>query len=121
MPLAVINFCNILGLRAALRWLPIAIAVRPVSESIKTKNEMGLPIEQTGPGSGGRTLRLVGDEGSFSPPGAVARTVGVGVRVYGGHNLSDGRNRVQLIACTSIIDAVHTARPRWHVGLTNLG
>jgi hypothetical protein len=53
-PVAVVKSCNILGLRAALQWLPIAIAVRL---AIKQKMGATMADQRRRPGAIARIVR----------------------------------------------------------------
>jgi hypothetical protein len=86
--------CNILSLRAALQWLPIAIAVRPVGEPTKRKENRG----------GDRCRRP-------AVPALQTKENITRAGLIGGQNLSGLCTQIQRISCTIIIDALHTQRP----------
>jgi hypothetical protein len=107
VPLA-IKFCNILGLHASVAVGAHCYCSSPNGEQprlkrtdqLKIKKELASRSSERGRGREAR--------------GAVARIVNKGrdSKYFAGHmagiNLSGRRHRVQLIACTSIIEALHT-------------
>jgi hypothetical protein len=106
----------VLGLK---QWLPIAVAVRLVAIKSRLKGndqpEVKRPPDRAN-GAGVRrpVARILGGEGirvAALPLPALSNKVRdyEFCGSYRRQNLSGRRNRVQLIACTSIIDAVHTA------------